>query len=48
VDLEGVGLTPDIPVEVDEDTYLAIYAQTIDPMEDPQILAAIEALQNQK
>lgn len=44
VDLEGVGLTPDIPVEVDEETYFAIYAQTIDPMEDPQILAAIAAL----
>ena len=48
VDLEGVGLTPDIPVEVDEETYFAIYSQTIDPMEDPQILAAIAALQNQK
>lgn len=48
VDLEGVGLTPDIPVEVDEETYFAIYAQTIDPMEDPQILAAIAALQSQK
>ncbi len=48
VDLEGVGLTPDIPVEVDEETYFAIYSQTIDPMADPQILAAIAALQNQK
>lgn len=45
VDLEGVGLTPDITVEVDEETYYAIYAQTIDPMADPQLLAAIEALQ---
>lgn len=45
VDLEGVGLTPDIAVEVDEETYYAIYAQTVDPMEDPQLLAAIEALQ---
>lgn len=45
VDLEGVGLTPDIPVEVDEETYFAIYAQTLDPMEDPQILAAIAVLQ---
>lgn len=44
VDLEGVGLTPDIIVEVDEETYFAIYAQTLDPMEDPQVLAAIEAL----
>ena len=44
VDLEGVGLTPDVVVEVDEETYAAIYAQTLEPMEDPQILAAIEAL----
>ena len=47
VDLEGVGLTPDVVVEVDEETYFAIYAQTLDPMEDPQILAAIAALQKQ-
>ena len=45
VDLEGVGLTPDVVVEVDEETYFAIYAQTLEPMEDPQILAAIAALQ---
>lgn len=48
VDLEGVGLTPDIEVEVDEATYLAIYAQTLPPMEDPQILAAINALKTAK
>ena len=38
------GLTPDVVVEVDQDTYLEIYASTLDPMADPQILAAIEAL----
>lgn len=38
------GLTPDVVIEVDEDTAMAIYAGTLDPMEDPQILAAIEAL----
>jgi carboxyl-terminal processing protease len=48
VDLEGVGLTPDIAVEVDEETYYAIYAQILDPMEDPQILAAINALKTTK
>lgn len=42
--LEGVGITPDVLVEVDEATAAAIYAGTLDPMEDPQILAAIEAL----
>lgn len=48
VDLEGVGLTPDVIVEVDEQTYYKIYAQTIDPMEDPQVLAAINALKSTK
>ena len=38
------GLTPKIPVEVDEATAAAIYADRLDPMEDPQVLAAIEAL----
>ena len=38
------GLIPDKTVEVDEETAAAIYAGTIDPMEDPQILAAIAAL----
>lgn len=48
VDLEGVGLTPDIIVEVDEETYARIYAQTLDPMADPQIIAAINALKSTK
>ena len=38
------GLTPDVVVEVDTETAAAIYAGTIDPMADPQILAAIAAL----
>ena len=45
--LEGVGIEPDIPVEVDPETAAGIYAGTLDPMEDPQILAAIEALKAQ-
>ena len=48
VDLEGVGLTPDIIVEVDEETYAKIYAGILDPMEDPQVLAAINALKTAK
>ena len=32
-------------VEVDEETYYNIYAGILDPMEDPQIIAAIDALQ---
>lgn len=41
---EAGGLTPDVVMEVDEDVYMEIYAGTLDPMADPQILAAIEAL----
>ena len=38
------GLVPDVQIIVDQDTAVAIYSGTLDPMEDPQILAAIEAL----
>ncbi len=38
------GLTPDKIVEVDEQTAAGIYYGTLEPMEDPQILAAIAAL----
>ena len=44
VSLADVGLTPDITVNVDEEQYLEIYYGNVAPMEDPQILAAIEAL----
>lgn len=46
VDLEGVGLTPDVAVEVSDEQYAQIYAGTLDPMEDPQIIAAINALKS--
>ena len=42
--LEGVGITPDVEVEVDEETASAIYYGTLEPGEDPQIQAAVEAL----
>ena len=35
---------PDVPVEVDEDTFAAIYYGTLEPGDDPQIQAAINAL----
>jgi len=38
------GLTPDVIVSVTEEEAFGIYAGTLDPMEDPQILAAVEAL----
>ena len=44
--LEGVGITPEFVVPVDDKTAAGIYAGTIKPMEDPQILKAIEALES--
>ncbi len=42
---ETGGLTPDIPVEVDENTAALIYAQMIEPADDPQLQAAVAALE---
>ncbi|MBR5570306.1 MAG: PDZ domain-containing protein [Oscillospiraceae bacterium] len=39
------GLVPDVVVEVDDTTAAAIYAQTIDPKDDPQLCKALELLQ---
>lgn len=44
VSLADVGLTPDVSAPVDEETAARIYYDLLDPMEDPQILAAINAL----
>lgn len=44
--LAGVGLTPDVSVEVDEETAAKIAAGTLAPEEDPQIIAAINALKD--
>jgi carboxyl-terminal processing protease len=44
--LAGVGLTPAVEVVVDEATAAAIAAGTLAPMEDPQIIAAINALKS--
>ena len=38
------GLIPNIPVEVDEEVYMQILAGTLEPENDPQIQAALEAL----
>ena len=38
------GLTPDVVVDVDEETFWNIYGGLLDPAEDPQIQAAVEAL----
>ena len=47
VSLEGVGITPDVSVSIDQQTAAKIYAGILDPEEDPQILAAMEALKGQ-
>ena len=39
------GIVPDITVEVSDDEAFEIYAGTLDPMEDPQVLAAIAELE---
>lgn len=44
VSLEGVGITPDILSTIDEELYWQIYYNQIPPEEDPQISAAIAAL----
>lgn len=46
VSLAGVGIEPDITVEVDEETDYQVYAGLLNPEEDPQIQAAVNALKN--
>lgn len=44
VSLADVGITPEILVEVDEKTAFKIYAGELDPADDPQVQAAVDAL----
>lgn len=44
VSLAGVGITPHVEVAVDDTLFAQIYYGNVPAMEDPQILAAIEAL----
>ncbi len=44
ISLAGVGLTPDIPVDVDEQTYMNLYYGLVQPRDDAQLQAAIQAL----
>ena len=44
--LAGVGLTPEVEIIVDEETAAKILAGTLPPEEDPQIIAAINALKS--
>ena len=40
------GLEPDVPVDVDDETYMAIYRESLKAEEDPQLQAALNALKN--
>jgi len=44
VSLEGVGITPDVVVELSEELEIQLYLKQLDPEADPQLQAAIEAL----
>ena len=44
VDLTDVGLTPDVPVDLDEETVMQIYYGAVAPEDDPQIRKALEIL----
>ena len=46
VSLAGVGLQPQVEQLVDEHTAYLIAVDALDPMEDPQILAAVNALKS--
>ena len=48
VQLTDVGVTPDIVVEVDEETYLNLYYEKVEKAEDAQLQAAISALAQEK
>ena len=45
---EAGGLVPEVLVEVDAETAALIYAGVLDPEEDPQLQAAVKALQDEK
>lgn len=42
--LAGEGITPDVEIPVDEETFMEIYNGNLGSDEDPQILAAVDAL----
>ena len=44
VNLQDVGITPEILVEVDQETYYGIYAGILSPEDDPQIQAAVKVI----
>ncbi len=47
VNLSGLGIAPDVPVDVDEETEMDIYFGDLTGEDDPQIKAAVDALESQ-
>lgn len=47
VNLDGVGIAPDVEVVVDEELYWQIYGGFVPLQEDPQVQAAIDALKSE-
>lgn len=47
VNLDGVGIAPDVECLVDEELYWQIYAGYVTPQDDPQVQAALEALKQE-
>lgn len=45
---DAKGLTPEVIVEVDEETFARIYAGDLEPEEDPQLQKALAVLKNEK
>ena len=48
VNLDGVGIAPDVEVLVDDEMYVKIYVGYISPQDDPQIQAAVDALMQEQ
>ena len=46
ISLAGVGLTPEVPLVVDEYTAYMIAVDALEPTEDPQIMAAVNVLKS--
>ena len=42
--LAGVGITPDVPVDISDEEYVGVYLGTLTHGEDTQLQAAVESL----
>jgi carboxyl-terminal processing protease len=48
VNLDGVGIAPDVEALVEDELYYQIYGGYVLPQADPQVQAALEALKTQE